>query len=222
MRILLAPIPDCTGQTARGKPRINCWNTRRSHQWTVSLSQREMSAKQTEGFRRIFSIAIHPLPFSLPQFLPRWEAFRPTINEYRHFERWQGNWIRREPKATENPVTRFPSGGIMPREAIAKNHYSFEEPRNLSCGRECRACYSLRCFAAPASKRRIHPPAFGLPPFGLKGRRFDGQAKRLLYSGQTWKSYVGILQRMPKPGSFASIACTLSEHLRARPKHLHL
>ena len=33
---------------------------------------------------------------------------------------------------------------------------------------------------------------------------------------------MGILQRMPKPGSFASIACTLSEHLRARPKHLRL
>ncbi|WP_297015832.1 hypothetical protein, partial [uncultured Dialister sp.] len=27
---------------------------------------------------------------------------------------------------------------------------------------------------------------------GLKGRRFDGQAKRLLYSGQTWKSYAGL------------------------------
>ena len=36
------------------------------------------------------------------------------------------------------------------------------------------------------------------------------------------KSYVGILQRMPKPGSFASIACPLSEHLRARPKDFHL
>ncbi len=30
---------------------------------------------------------------------------------------------------------------------------------------------------------------------------------------------MGILHRMPKPGSFASITCTLSEHLRARPKH---
>ena len=29
----------------------------------------------------------------------------------RHLERWQGNWIRREPQATENPVTRFPLGG---------------------------------------------------------------------------------------------------------------
>ena len=37
------------------------------------------------------------------------------VNPYvhRHFERWQGNWIRREPQATENPVTRFPSGGSM-------------------------------------------------------------------------------------------------------------
>ena len=78
------------------------------------------------------------------------------------------------------------------------------------------------CCAGLASARRIHPQAFGLPPFGLKGRRFDGQAKRLLYSGQTWKSHVGILQRMPKPGSFASIACPLSEHLRARPKGFHL
>ena len=33
---------------------------------------------------------------------------------------------------------------------------------------------------------------------------------------------MGILQRMPKPGPFASLACTLSEHLRARPKHFHL
>ena len=35
------------------------------------------------------------------------------VNPYvhRHFERWQGNWIHREPQATENPVTRFPSGG---------------------------------------------------------------------------------------------------------------
>jgi hypothetical protein len=35
-------------------------------------------------------------------------------------------------------------------------------------------------------------------------------------------SSVGILQRMPKPGSFASISCTQSEHLRARPKHPRL
>ena len=35
-------------------------------------------------------------------------------------------------------------------------------------------------------------------------------------------SYVGILQRMSKPGSFASTACTLSEHLKARPKDIHL
>ena len=33
---------------------------------------------------------------------------------------------------------------------------------------------------------------------------------------------MGILHRMPKPGSFASRSCTLSEHLRARPKHLRL
>ena len=35
-------------------------------------------------------------------------------------------------------------------------------------------------------------------------------------------SSVGILQRMPKPGSFASRSCTPGEHLRARPKHIHL
>ena len=29
------------------------------------------------------------------------------------------------------------------------------------------------------------------------------------------RSSVGILQRMPKPGSFASITCTLSEHLKS-------
>ena len=85
-----------------------------------------------------------------------------------------------------------------------------------------RFCFYPLCFADSASSRQIHPLPFGLPPFGLKGRHFNGQAKRLLYSGQTWTSYVGILHRMPKPGSFASIVCTLSEHLRARPKGLHL
>ena len=84
----------------------------------------------------------------------------------------------------------------------------------------------LRCKVYLLRRFRLFKadPSPGLwpPPFGLKGRRFDGQAKRLLYSGQTWKSYVGILQRMPKPGSFASIACPLSEHLRARPKDFHL
>ena len=40
--------------------------------------------------------------------------------------------------------------------------------------------------------------------------------------GPARRSSVGILQRMPKPGSFASRSCTLSEHLRARPKHLRL
>ena len=49
-----------------------------------------------------------------------------------------------------------------------------------------------------------------------------GRLSAFCISGQTWRSYVGILQRMPKPGPFASLACTLSEHLRARPKHLHL
>ncbi len=38
----------------------------------------------------------------------------------RHFERWQGNWIRRETQATENPVTRFPSGGSMLCDSVLK------------------------------------------------------------------------------------------------------
>ena len=49
-----------------------------------------------------------------------------------HFERWQGNWIHREPQATENPVTRFPSGGNMHNDSIGKNRYSYDESRNLS------------------------------------------------------------------------------------------
>ena len=48
-----------------------------------------------------------------------------------HFERWQGNWIHREPQATENPVTRFPSGGSMLTDKTGKNSYSFDESRNL-------------------------------------------------------------------------------------------
>ena len=44
------------------------------------------------------------------------------VNPYvhRHFERWQGNWIHREPQATENPMTRFPSGGSIPHENTVK------------------------------------------------------------------------------------------------------
>ena len=83
------------------------------------------------------------------------------------------------------------SGGSMLDDSTSKNRYSFDESRNLSWAREYRAFQPLSYSAAPASSRRIHPPAFGLPPFGLKGRRFDGQAKRLLYSGQTWTSYAG-------------------------------
>ena len=55
------------------------------------------------------------------------------VNPYvhRHFERWQGNWIHREPQATENPVTRFPSGVSMLSDKTGKNRYSFDESRNL-------------------------------------------------------------------------------------------
>ena len=49
-----------------------------------------------------------------------------------HLERWQGNWIRREPQATENPVTRFPSGGKHRYDCTAKNRYSYEESRDFS------------------------------------------------------------------------------------------
>ena len=38
--------------------------------------------------------------------------------------RWQGNWIRKEPQATENPVTRFPMGE-MPRSG--KRVYGAEQ-----------------------------------------------------------------------------------------------
>ena len=41
--------------------------------------------------------------------------------------------------------------------------------------------WKLSASQITASARRIHPLAFGLPPFGLEGKRFDGQAKRLLY-----------------------------------------
>ena len=47
--------------------------------------------------------------------------------------RWQGNWIRREPQATENPVTRFPSGGWVPVEnkrIAAKRLRGVEKPCN--------------------------------------------------------------------------------------------
>ena len=70
--------------------------------------------------------------------------FQLTLPLTRHFERWQGNWIRREPQATENPVTRFPSGGSMQSDCTGKNRYSCDEPRNLSCVREYRTFSVVR------------------------------------------------------------------------------
>ena len=70
----------------------------------------------------------------------------------------------------------------MLRETIAQNRYSFEESRNLSCGREYRAFQlaqlrrSTRLFESDPS------PGLWPSPFGLKGRRFNGQAKRLIYA----------------------------------------
>ena len=49
-----------------------------------------------------------------------------------HLERWQGNWIHREPQATENPVTRFPTGGSILCVTTSKNRYSYDESRDLS------------------------------------------------------------------------------------------
>ena len=82
------------------------------------------------------------------------------------------------------------SGGIMPLEDTAKaatatrsreiflvvGNTGFSPPQLLR---------SSRLFEADPS------PGLWPPPFGLKGRRFDGQAKRLLYSGQIWTSYAG-------------------------------
>ena len=64
----------------------------------------------------------------------------------------------------DHPAPVISSGVSMLHEDTVKNRYSYDESRNLSCAREYRAFYSLRCLAAPASLRRIHPPAFGRPP----------------------------------------------------------
>ena len=37
------------------------------------------------------------------------------------------------------PKPVISSGGSMPYDSTAKNRYSFDEPRNLSCAWECRA-----------------------------------------------------------------------------------
>ncbi|XOQ32963.1 MAG: hypothetical protein ACFWUL_10530 [Dialister sp.] len=50
----------------------------------------------------------------------------------RHFERWQGNWIRREPKATENPVTRFPSGGKRRDDVLHVKNATASRSREIS------------------------------------------------------------------------------------------
>ena len=38
-------------------------------------------------------------------------CFSPQISYFPL--RWQGNWIRKEPQATENPVTCFPPGKVV-------------------------------------------------------------------------------------------------------------
>ena len=76
-------------------------------------------------------------------------------------------------------------------------------------------CRNRLCEANPSC-------GFGAGRSAKEESAFMGRLSAFCISGQTWRSYVGILHRMPKPGSFASLACTLSEHLRARPKHLHL
>ena len=73
----------------------------------------------------------------------------------------------------DHPAPVISSGVSMLHEDTVKNRYSFEESRNLSRVREYRAFYSLRCFAALASARRIHPPAFGRPP-SLRGNLLTG------------------------------------------------
>ena len=89
------------------------------------------------------------------------------------------------------PLPVISSGGSMPLEDTAKAATAAMSREIFLVLGNTGLFSPLSCFAAPASSRRIHPPAFGRPPFGLKGRRFDGQAKRLLYSGQTWTSYAG-------------------------------
>ena len=89
------------------------------------------------------------------------------------------------------PLPVISSGGSMLLEDTAKAATA-SMSREIFLGRGNTGLFNaFSCFAAPASSRRIHPPGLWPPPFGLKGRRFDGQAKRLLYSGQTWTSYAG-------------------------------
>ena len=66
------------------------------------------------------------------------------------------------------PLPVISSGGSMLDDSTSKNRYSFDESRNLSWAREYRAFQPLSYSAAPASSRRIHPPAFGRPP-SLRG-----------------------------------------------------
>ena len=68
-------------------------------------------------------------------------------------------------------------------------------------------------FAEPASARRIHPLAFGLPPFDLKGRRFDGQAKRLLY----FRPNLEVLCGHPAEDAQAGLICEHSLHTKRAP-----
>ena len=72
----------------------------------------------------------------------------------------------------------YPQTGSPLEKGRAKGGGLMRRSRGTS---DLNSAFGESCFAGPASARRIHPPALGLPPFGLKGKRFYGQAKRLLY-----------------------------------------
>ena len=65
----------------------------------------------------------------------------------------------------------------------------------------------------PASSRRIHPLPFGLQPFGLKGKRFYGQAKRLL----DFRPSLEVLCGHPAEDAQAGLICEHSLHIKRAP-----
>jgi hypothetical protein len=61
------------------------------------------------------------------------------------------------------PLLVISSGGSMLHEDAAKIATA-SMSREIFLGLGNTGLFYLPCFAAPASSRRIHPPAFGRPP----------------------------------------------------------
>ncbi len=84
------------------------------------------------------------------------------------------------------------SGVSMLHEDTVKNRYSFEEPRNLSCGRECRAFQLLQLLRSSRLFEADPSPGLWPSPF-FKGELADRYSQRVSPSRPVISSGVSML-----------------------------